>query len=109
MKNKESRADQEQIKQLSQGLAATLYHCMMNSVEPAHMDELGEADIDVAVDLGIAVQVAEEQVVPLPELMVEVFELYNQKLEIELPSQILANNVAAHYHWLQSMALKRAH
>ncbi|GAA4885879.1 hypothetical protein [Ferrimonas pelagia] len=83
--------------QLPSSLVATMWLCMLASVDKSHLEMIGDCNMAVAFDLGIAVQVAEEELIPLPEMMAEVFQFYNDKLELGLPSLILANQVAASY------------
>lgn len=86
------------FEQLNSGLVATMWLCMLATLEQKHMDELGEAKAEVAFDLGIAVQVSEEELVPLPDMMAEVFNFYNEQLELSLPSTQLAKLVAESYY-----------
>ncbi|WP_298442242.1 hypothetical protein [uncultured Ferrimonas sp.] len=94
--------------QLPSGLVATMWMCLLASVDKQHLEEIGDCNMAVAFDLGIAVQVAEEEVIPLPDLMVEVFEFYNEKLELTLPSKVMAKQVAESYYHAQ-VAQKQLH
>ncbi|SHG97957.1 hypothetical protein [Ferrimonas marina] len=87
----------EMEEQLPSALVATMWLCLLQAVEQRYLDELGDCNMAVAFDLGIAVQVAEEESIPLADLMVEVFEFYNEKLELSLPSTPLAVQVARNY------------
>ncbi|WP_156904867.1 hypothetical protein [Ferrimonas senticii] len=84
--------------QLPSGLVATMLLCVLTSVDREHLDELGDSNVALAFDLGIAVQVAEEEQAPLPDLLAEVFSFYNRQLQMSMPTKRLGMKVAERYY-----------
>lgn len=83
--------------ELPSHLVATMWLCMLSSLDQDSLDTIGDCNMAVAFDLGIAVQVAEEQQIPLDEIMAEVFEYYNERMDMDLASRKLATLVAERY------------
>ncbi len=83
--------------ELPSHLVATMWLCMLSSLDQDSLDTIGDCNMAVAFDLGIAVQVAEEQQIPLNEIMAEVFEYYNERMDFGLASHRLATAVADRY------------
>ncbi|QIZ76377.1 hypothetical protein [Ferrimonas lipolytica] len=94
-------AQDDSTDSLPNGLLATMMLCLLAAVDKQHLEQFGDSNMELAFDLGIAVQVAEEETIPLPDIMVEVFELYNRKLALTLPSKQLAKQVAESYYHAQ--------
>ncbi|MBY5991295.1 hypothetical protein [Ferrimonas balearica] len=98
----ESHADDGQ-ENLPSHLVATMWLCMLTSLDTDSLEALGDCNMAVAFDLGIAVQVADEEKLPLAELMAEVFEFYNEKMDLSLPSAKLAVAMAGSYQRAQEV------
>ncbi|MBY6185216.1 hypothetical protein KUV89_00990 [Marinobacter hydrocarbonoclasticus] len=94
---------EEPEENLPSHLVATMWLCMLTSLDTDSLEALGDCNMAVAFDLGIAVQVSDEEDVPLPELMAEVFEFYNEKMDLTLPSMKLGTAMAGSYRKAQSV------
>ncbi|GAA5188467.1 hypothetical protein [Ferrimonas gelatinilytica] len=88
---------EEVDEQLPSAMVATMWLCMLKGLEPEHLEALQECNMAVAFDLGIAAQVASDDQVPLAAMLAEVFEFYNERLCLSLPSMTLGERVALHY------------
>ncbi|MBY5920687.1 hypothetical protein [Ferrimonas balearica] len=98
-----SQSGTENEENLPSHLVATMWLCMLTSLDTDSLEALGDCNMAVAFDLGIAVQVSDEENVPLAELMAEVFEFYNEKMELTLPSAELGVAMAGSYHRAQAV------
>ncbi len=99
----DGQSTEENSENLPSHLVATMWLCMLTSLDKDSLASLGDCNMAVAFDLGVAVQVAEEEHVPLAELMAEVFEFYNEKMELSLPSAQLGVAMAGSYQRAQAV------
>ncbi|ADN75829.1 hypothetical protein Fbal_1625 [Ferrimonas balearica DSM 9799] len=99
----DGQTSDESQENLPSHLVATMWLCMLTSLDTDSLESLGDCNMAVAFDLGIAVQVSDEEDVPLAELMAEVFEFYNEKMELTLPSAKLGVAMATSYQKAQSV------
>ncbi len=93
---------EEVDEKLPSALVATMWLCMLKGLDPEHLEALQDCNMAVAFDLGIAAQVAKDDDVPLSAMLAEVFEFYNERLCLSLPSLTLGERIALHYRLSQT-------